>query len=211
MEEIFADIYRVLPSSPSDEKWISFFIRYPEGNLIVPGYICKSTIHAHFGTIERLGGVSKQLLSDAHYKTRHCDEVAERFNAPLYCSQAEADGVRRDLKHIVVIPYTRHFLLPGIEVIPTPGHRPGAICYRIALHNRQYLFTGDTIWHNGRDWVASPTKAGIRKMEESLRLLMEIEFDVLLANNRVDYPVSYIEVTRSTHRRLLEEILSGLE
>ncbi len=33
----------------------------------------------------------------------------------------------------------------GIEIIPTPGHSPGSVCYLVPGAEGRYLFTGDTL------------------------------------------------------------------
>jgi glyoxylase-like metal-dependent hydrolase (beta-lactamase superfamily II) len=43
--------------------------------------------------------------------------------------------------------------LPGLEVLFTPGHTPGSVCYRTEGH----LFTGDTLFV---DWVGRADFAG---------------------------------------------------
>jgi glyoxylase-like metal-dependent hydrolase (beta-lactamase superfamily II) len=155
-----------------------------------------------------MGGISRQLLGDSHFKTPHCDEVAKRFGAPLYCSEPEAPDVIMSVKNVVTFPFERHALEPGVEVIPTPGHRPGGVCYLLALGGRRFLFAGDGIWHDGTAWKAFPTKPGRPKMIESLRRLEAVEFDVLLANTRVSNPICSVEVDGDARRGLIASILA---
>jgi glyoxylase-like metal-dependent hydrolase (beta-lactamase superfamily II) len=210
MDELFPGVFKVLPTKPSPSKCITFFVRRPEGNLLFPCFSGSATIHGRFEEIASLGGVARQLLGDSHFKTPHCDEVAARFGAPLYCSEPEAPDVTKSVKNVRIFPLERHQLEPGVEVIPTPGHRPGGVCYLVTLGGRRYLFAGDGIWHDGTAWKAFPTKAGRPKMIDSLRRLADVEFDVLLANTRVNNPICSVELDDQARRDLIASIREQL-
>ena len=47
----------------------------------------------------------------------------------------------------------RHMLDDDFEVIPTPGHTPGATAYLWDNGNHRFLFTGDTIYLRDGEWV----------------------------------------------------------
>jgi hydroxyacylglutathione hydrolase len=210
MDELFPDIFKVLPSKIMDSKYASFLVKRDDGNLLFPCFSNHSTIHDRFNEIAGLGGIKAQLLGDSHFKTPHCDEVAARFDAPLYCSDAEAPDVLPKLKRVVVFPFNRHALMPGVEVIPTPGHRPGGVCYLVTLIGKKFLFAGDGIWHDGEAWKAFPTKAGLKKMKESLKMLAEVEFDVLLANTRLDNPICFVAVNPGSRQEFIQSIAERL-
>jgi glyoxylase-like metal-dependent hydrolase (beta-lactamase superfamily II) len=207
MDEIFPNIFKLLPAKVMDSKYISFLVKRAAGNLLFPCFSNSSTIHNRFDAITDMGGLRYQLLGDSHFKTPHCDEVAVRFNAPLYCSELEAPDVTRKLKRVVVFPFKRHLLEPDIEIIPTPGHRPGGVCYRVQMGDKSYLFAGDTIWHDGQGWNVFPTKAGVKQMHASLLLLLDVEFDVLLANTRVDNAVCSVTLTPEARRVFLNDLI----
>jgi hypothetical protein len=210
MHALFAGVYQIFPSKITDSKYRSFFVNHPSGNLLVPCFSNQSTIHSSFDELDALGGLQYQLLGDSHFKTPHCDEVAERFGAPLYCSEVEAPDVTRNLKQVKTFPFERHELAPAIEVIPTPGHRPGGVCYLVSLEGRHYLFVGDAIWHDGQRWIATPTKAGRKQMVESLQTLAEVEFDVLLANTRISNPTCLMEVDADSRWPLINSLLEQM-
>ena len=210
MDEIFPGVFKVLPTKPLPSKCITFLVRRPGGNLLFPCFSGSATIHGRFDEIAALGGVARQLLGDSHFKTPHCDEVAERFGAPLYCSEPEGPDVTKSVKNVRIFPLERHFLEPGVEVIPTPGHRPGGVCYLVTLAGRRFLFAGDGIWHDGTGWKSFPTKPGRTKMIASLQALAEVEFDVLLANTRVNNPICSAELDDEARRALIGSILAQL-
>ena len=210
MDELFPGVFRVLPTKPLPSKCITFFVRREEGNLLFPCFSGSATIHGRFDEIAAMGGLSRQLLGDSHFKTPHCDEVAAKFGSPLFCSEPEAPDVVKSVKNVQTFPLERHVLEPGVEVIPTPGHRPGGVCYLVTLDGRRFLFAGDAIWHDGTGWKAFPTKAGRTKMIDSLRRLADVDFDVLLANTRVNNPLCFVEVSNEQRRGLIASIREGL-
>jgi hydroxyacylglutathione hydrolase len=208
MEALYPGVYQVSPSKVTASKYRSFFVTRPEGNLLIPCFSSHSTIHSSFDEMATLGGLNYQLLGDSHFRTPHCDEVAERFGAPLYCSEVEAPDVTRTVKQVKTFPFERHLLAPGLEVIPTPGHRPGGVCYLVTVAGRTFLFVGDAIWHDDHAWIATPSKAGRKQMIQSLQTLAELEFDVLLANTRLGNPICLVEVDAERRREFIERLLA---
>jgi len=207
MNEIFPNIYQIFPSKQTPSKYRSFFVKRDEGNLLIPCFSTNSTIEAHFDAIAELGGLSRQLLGDSHFKSSHCDQVAERFNAPVYCSEGEAPDVTPVVKQVMIFPFTRHLLEPQIDVIPTPGHRPGGVCYLISMDEKRYLFVGDFIWHDGEKWIPTATKANFRAYIESLHLLEGIAFDVLLANSKISNPTYSVALNQETRKAFIADLL----
>ncbi len=210
MNEIFPDIFEVFPSKPTPKKYRSFFVKRDGGNLLIPCFSNQSTVEAHFETIAALGGLSHQLLGDSHFRSAHCDEIATYFQSPLYCSEVEAPDVTNVLTQVVTFPFNRHLLDEGIEVIPTPGHRSGGVCFLILARGKRYLFVGDFIWHDGERWIPTATKSGIRVYIESLRLLETIEFDVLLANSIVSNPIAHATFEQVSKQTFIADLIKQL-
>lgn len=210
MKEIFPGIFELLPSKPTPKKYRTFFIKREGGNLLIPCFSTKSTVESHFDTIARLGGLSKQLLGDSHFRSSHCDEVADHFNAPLYCSVIEAPVVTATLKQVLPFPFERHYLDQDIEVLPTPGHRPGGVCYLITIGAKRCLFVGDFIWHDGHQWIPTATKSGIKMYAKSLDLLNSIEFDLLLSNSMVSNPTFFLELDHQRKSALIAALQQQL-
>jgi hydroxyacylglutathione hydrolase len=206
MNEIFPSIFELFPSKPTPKKFRTFFIRRNEGNLLIPCFSTNSTIEAHFDAIVQYGGLRKQLLGDSHFRSPHCDEVASRFDAPLFCSEVEAPEVISVLKNVEVFPFERHHMEAGVEVIPTPGHREGGVCYLIEVVNKRFLFVGDFIWHDGEKWLMTATKKGMRAYSASLDLLETLEFDVIICNAMISNPTCYIEVDPATRASFIASL-----
>jgi hydroxyacylglutathione hydrolase len=210
LNEIFPDIYELLPSKPTPKKYRSFFIKHEAGNVLIPCYANSSTIEAHFDAIHEMGGLSRQLLGDSHFRSAHCDVVAERFNAPLYCSLVEAPDVTPKLKHVVTFPFERHLLDEHIEVIPTPGHRPGGVCYLITSHATRYLFVGDFIWHDGERWIPTAAKATHRAYIASLLVVERLAVDVLIANSMLSNATCAVKLQQETRTAFIAAVLAQL-
>lgn len=132
--------------------------------------------------IDALGGIERQYLNHSHEAAPACDWVRERFNAPLlvHAGDAEESATRCTVDHTFA---KRHHLDDDLEVIPTPGHTPGATAYLWDTGEHRVLFTGDTIYlPRDDDWRAAVLD-GVSDREryvESLELLREVDFDVLV-------------------------------
>ena len=94
--------------------------------------------------------------------------------------------------------------------IPTPGHRPGAVSYLVALGRRKLLFAGDTIYHDGERWRVYTSKKNRRVMIETLDMLAGRSFDVLLANTGAENPTCFVELDAKGRKALLAEIRDAL-
>jgi glyoxylase-like metal-dependent hydrolase (beta-lactamase superfamily II) len=67
------------------------------------------------------------------------------------------------------------------EVIPTPGHTPGATAYLWDSGEHRFLFTGDTIYLDDGQWIAAVLSSSDRAAYlESLELIKTLDFDVLV-------------------------------
>lgn len=211
MREIYPSVYEVLPSKPTPKKYRSFFVKQEAGNLLIPCFSNSSSIEAHFEDITALGGLSQQLLGDSHFKSEHCDAVAERFGAALYCSEVEAPDVSRTVQRLITFPFERHLLTPSVEVIPTPGHRPGGVCYLITSDGTRYLFVGDFIWHDGEGWIVTATKGNGRPYVNSLHLLNALDFDVLLANCTISNPAYAVALEGAARQAFFAALVAQME
>jgi glyoxylase-like metal-dependent hydrolase (beta-lactamase superfamily II) len=67
------------------------------------------------------------------------------------------------------------------EVIPIPGHTPGATAFLWDSGEHRYLFTGDTVMLRGGEWATAVLDSSDRTAyAESLELLRTLDFDVLV-------------------------------
>ncbi len=127
-----------------------------------------------------LGGVSAQYLNHAHEASTAAGRVRRALDAPLHVHAADAEEVKQRVSVDEVFDH-RHTLGEDLEVIPAPGHTPGATAYLWRTNGYRALFTGDTVAVRGDRWVAAFID-GISNREQyvaSLQALAELEFDLL--------------------------------
>ena len=210
MQSLFDDVYRILPTKVTPAKYSSLFAVRPSGNLLFSCLGGHSSIEGSFGDMDALGGVALHLLGDMHFAARYNDDVDEHFGVATMCSEIEGPDVRRKVGNVVTFPFERHTLAPGVEVIPTPGHRPGAVSYLTAVGGRRCLFAGDSIYHDGGTWMCPVSRKNRKTMLATLDLLAEVDFDVLLANTGAGNPVCFAEVDGATRADFIAGLKSRL-
>ena len=125
----------------------AYFLERPEGNVLFYNIGHDQDLE----TIAKLGGIRYQLLSHRDESGPSLERIRSRFGSKLGCSSVEAPVVGSDAP-LDVIFEEGHHSLEDIEIIHTPGHTDGSICffYRSPT-GKSYLFTGDTVFQwNGR-------------------------------------------------------------
>lgn len=142
---------------------------------------------ADFDDLAALGGVSDQYLSHRDEAGPMLRQIAERFGTTLHAPL----GDRADIeKHAHVdVPLSGHYVdYNGVEVIPTPGHSPGAVCYLVTGAAGRYLFTGDTLFRNAEGhWYAGYIE-GFHHLDDadtiaaSLRTLADLTPDFVISS-----------------------------
>jgi glyoxylase-like metal-dependent hydrolase (beta-lactamase superfamily II) len=142
-------------------------------------------IEADLGRIQELGGITHQFLAHWHEAAPSLAEIRKRFGSALAVHGKDAEAVAREsgTKPDLVLG-GRQTLLGDIEVIPTPGHTAGSVCYLYSSpHGRTYLFTGDTLFPRGNRWgaMAFEDEPGQPNLRGSLELLRGLKPDVALA------------------------------
>ena len=99
---------------------------------------------------------------------------------PLLCHADDREAVERSTP-VAHVFSKRHVLDGDFEVIPTPGHTPGATAYLWDGGGQRMLFTGDTIYLDDGEWVAAVLDSSDRSAYlASLELIRGLEFDVLV-------------------------------
>lgn len=160
----------------------AYLLEREEGNLLL---YRSDALRAEQEAITELGGIARQYLNHSHEAAPVCDWVAATFDAPLFCHEADAEAVSRSC----TVGHTfsrRHRIGADFEVIPTPGHTPGATAYLWEAEGHRILFTGDTLIPGPEGWAAA-LLAGSTEQDrdayiESLELLRSLEFDLLVSS-----------------------------
>jgi Metallo-beta-lactamase superfamily len=127
-------------------------------------------------TVKDPGTVTRWYLNHGH----EAMFLPESMDAPLFVHEADREAV--ESRTHLRAAFSRRFTLDDdFEAIPTPGHTPGATAYLWDNGQHRFLFTGDTIYLQDREWVAAVLGSSDRAAYvDSLALLRELEFDVLV-------------------------------
>jgi glyoxylase-like metal-dependent hydrolase (beta-lactamase superfamily II) len=213
MEQVIPNLYATpaepLPFGPS-ETMRAFLLRRDQGNLLV---YSAPTAPAEAGAIEAHGGVARQYLNHWHEAAfGGLEAVAAALGAPVSAHEAEREHVA---KVSAVETFSgRTALADDFELIPIPGHTPGATAYLWDSGEHRVLFTGDSIYLRDGEWVAAVLDSSDRAAYvESLKLMRELDFDVLVPwNASIDRPYHAITDRADARRRIdaiLERVRSG--
>jgi glyoxylase-like metal-dependent hydrolase (beta-lactamase superfamily II) len=172
VEGLYASTSEPLPFAPSLHIR-AFLLRRDAGDLLVYSV---AGLEADAEAIADLGGISRQYLNHRHEAMLASDWVT----APLFVHERERHSVA-GRAHVRATFSRRHTLDDDFEVIPTPGHTPGATAYLWDSGRHRFLFTGDTIYLHDGDWVAAVLESSDRAAYlDSLELIRELDFDVLV-------------------------------
>ena len=113
--------------------------------------------------------------------TEHEAMFATDLDAPLFVHERERAGVVEEL-HVRGTFSRRHMLDEDFEVIPTPGHTAGATAFLWESAGHRMLFTGDSVFLDGGEWIAAFLEGSSDRDAyiSSLELIRELDFDVLV-------------------------------
>jgi glyoxylase-like metal-dependent hydrolase (beta-lactamase superfamily II) len=169
---LYASTPEPLPFAPSVDIR-AFLLRRDRGNLLL---YSTTAVEANAPAIKQLGGISRHYLNHGH----EAMFASNWIDAPLFVHEAERAAVSEsyDIRGTFS---KRHMLDTDFEVIPTPGHTPGATAYLWDNGEHRLLLTGDTIYLDDGEWVAAVLASSNRAAYiESLELIRELDFDVLV-------------------------------
>jgi glyoxylase-like metal-dependent hydrolase (beta-lactamase superfamily II) len=149
----------------------SFVLRRKEGNVLIYG-----APNVDPDAFAHLGGIARAYLNHWHEAAFGPDLPG----VPLFAHDADRAAIARE-RPVHGAFSRRHKLDGDLEVIPTPGHTPGATAYLWDNGNHRFLFTGDTIYLRDGEWVAAVLDSSDRGAYlDSLEVIRELDFDVLV-------------------------------
>ena len=181
----------------------AYVLERPEGNVLFYNIGHDQDVE----TIAKLGGIRYQLLSHRDESEPLLERIRSRFGSKLGCSSLEAPVVGRDAP-VDVIFEEGDSSLEDIDVIHTPGHTDGSVCffYRSPT-GKSYLFTADTVFQWNARWatlVLRNAGGSNEALAESLLRLRDLEPDVVLWSGFVG-DVSFAEVTREEWQMAVDQ------
>jgi glyoxylase-like metal-dependent hydrolase (beta-lactamase superfamily II) len=207
METAIPDLYATaphpLPFAPSLHIR-SFLLHRDQGNVLV---YAAPTVDADVRAIADLGGISRQYLNHGHEGSFAGGAIAQAFGAPIFVHERDRAAV--DSKLAVTGTFSeRETLDRDFEVIPTPGHTPGATAFLWDSGRHRVLFTGDTIYLDDGAWVAAILESSDRgPYLESLELIRDLDFDVLAPWAATGGQPYYAFTDRADAQRRIDAIL----
>ena len=179
----------------------AFLLQREGGNVLI-----YSTAGFDASATKPLGGIARQYLAHQH----EARFAAESVSAPLFVHDADRPAVAERM-HVRGGFSKRHVYEDDLEVIPIPGHTPGATAYLWDSGEHRYLFTGDTLYLRDGEWVAAVLDSSDRKAYvESLELIKELDFDVLVPWAATSGRPAYAPTDRENAARRIDAILGRL-
>jgi glyoxylase-like metal-dependent hydrolase (beta-lactamase superfamily II) len=180
MQTVIPGLHACAPQALSFARSLhvrSFLLQREPGNLLVYG---TATVAEEARAIAELGGATRHYLNHWHEADIAGEAALGALGAPLWCHEAERAEVERI--HAVAATFgARHMAGDDFEVVPIPGHTPGATAYLWDSGAHRCLFTGDTLYLREGEWVAAVLESSDRgPYLESLKLIKSLDFDVLV-------------------------------
>jgi len=174
------------------------------GNLLVYG---SPTLRAAAPAIAALGGVSRQYLNHWHEAAFGGDGV----DAPLAVHADDRDAAENS-RHVDETFSERGLLDGDFELIPTPGHTPGATAFLWDSGEHRLLFTGDSVYISDGEWVAAVLAGSSDRAAymASLGLIRELDFDALVPWAASAGEPAYTLTDHADARRRIDAILERL-
>lgn len=179
MEAVFEGLHASKPRPlgfDSTVKSRAFLLEREAGNLLV---YSTTGLEADADAIEGLGGLAAQYLNHRHEASPSSAWATQAFGAPLHTHEADRDAVAATSE--VAETFSEGHVVDGdFEVIPTPGHTPGATAYLWDNGQHRVLFPGDTIMLRDGSWRAAVLVGSDREAYiASIERIRELDFDVL--------------------------------
>ena len=208
LTEILPSLFVIEPKRKTANTPVTYFLRRPEGNILLA---TKADIAGAEVAIAKMGGAAHVLLGDRHHALPHTQAFAEKLGPGLTCSDIEAKALKAQGVAVAhSLPCRAAMLAPDFEIIPTPGHTPGALSYLWTHAGQRRLFIGDTLvpvdgeW---RYWVTAPNRATMR---ETVRSLSELSFDVILSNSFAATPTPWLKVDAPARTAMFKVLEASL-
>ena len=182
----------------------SFILERPQGNVIVynsPG------LSDAADEIRALGTPTRLLINHGH----EAMYGRPQLDVPVFVHERDRADIAQSFP--VAGTFTeRQMIDDDLEVIPTPGHTPGTTSYLWDSGTHRFLFIGDSLWVQAGDWKAVVLGDSDRTASlASLRLISDLDFDVLVpwAAMKGESPVA--TVTRDDVRRQINAVIARVE
>ncbi|WP_027711462.1 MBL fold metallo-hydrolase [Dickeya chrysanthemi] len=184
MKNIYPDLWQSSPEHPFLGVTSHAYLLVKESGNVLFYNSGKLT----FEQIHTFGGISFQYLSHRDEAGNNLNTIRKEFNSKLCCHQFEESSINR-YASVDILFNKREMIQDNIEVIPTPGHTDGSVCFYVkSPSGKNYLFTGDTIYMKNGVWESriNSSDGGSRTaLINSLELLRELAPSVVISSASV--------------------------
>ena len=208
MKPIFPDLWQSPTEHPFGNRTTThaYLLLQPGGNVLFYGM---SADDDDLEQIEQLGGISRQYLSHRHEAGRGLAIIKKRFGSLLCCHQLDTHSVRSACPVDLEVSQ-QEIHLGNIEIISTPGHTEGSLCFVVASSTgRKYLFTGDSIYADDNDWGTYVSRGQRKTLAKSLELLRDAQPDVVMSSASVG-PNAVCEMVPGQWENIIDATIRSL-
>ena len=191
-----------LPFAPSLDVR-AFLLERSRGNILI---YSTTELERDLAALDDLGGVSRRYLNHWHEAM-----FATELDAPLFVHERERARVEEEM-HVRGTFSRRHVLDEDFEVIPTPGHTSGATSFLWDTGGHRALFTGDSVYLDGGEWVAALLEGSSDRDAyiESLEVIRELDFDLLVPWGASGGEPYHAVTSRADAQRRIDAIIERL-
>ncbi|EQC2551347.1 MBL fold metallo-hydrolase [Enterobacter sichuanensis] len=210
MQQIYPDLWQTEAEHPFfGVTSHAYLLLRDDGNILFYSF-GRSQDHAR---IEALGGIAFQFLSHRDEAGTALAEIKKKFGSRLVCHRREEAAIKR-YASVDELFDTRETRFGNVEIIPTPGHTDGSVCFFVrSPHGKNYLFTGDTIYMNHGKWEVriSQSDEGTRSdIRKSLLILRDLGPAVVISSASQGSS-AYKEVSGEEWASIIDDVLGDLQ
>ncbi|MFJ4194159.1 MBL fold metallo-hydrolase [Pseudomonas sp. NPDC089534] len=208
MKQIYPDLWQTTPEHPFlGVTSHAYLLTTNSGNIL---FYSSGTLE--YRAIDALGGVRFQFLSHRDEAGPELHKIKKHFRSHTLCHRLEAPSVGKYTSVDEVFDQAE-VRLGNIEVIPTPGHTNGSVCFFVrSPHGKNYLLTGDTLYMSNGAWESRINRGdGGSKADliESLKRLQTLSPDVVISSASVGH-APFKEVTATEWRSITYGVIKSL-
>ena len=207
MKQIYPDLWQTRAEHPFfGVTSHAYLLVRDTGNIL----LYSSGLHEEHQHIQKLGGITHQYLSHSDEAGPALAEIKKLFGSKLCCHRLEEPAVSKAAR--VDCMFDKRETMPGnVEVIPTPGHTPGSVCFLAeSADGKTCLFTGDTLFLNKGDWYTRVNAGGSKSdLKKSLTLLRSLKPGVVISSASVG-SVPFREVSEEEWQSGIDKVVRDL-
>lgn len=181
----------------------AFLLERAAGRLLV---YSTGALAGELEALRAAGGAQRHYLN--HWHESLWGFAPPELHSRLIVHAADAAEVERRGGEPATFDRPFH-LDDDFEAIPIPGHTPGATAYLWDSGDHRLLFTGDSLYLSGERWRAAVLDSSDReRYVESLELMRELDFDVLVPWASSAGGPFLAQVTADERRARLDEVIA---